>query len=141
MINKRLLIKSLLSHTGENSFYDKKRFLNIGQKEGKGKFLKHVCALANSNPNNNSFIVVGVEDEDNKIVGVDFFDDSKIQNWLRKNLGRLLGSVARLWDKAQSVISWRFLISCVILFQDDQIKSRKGVPIHPAQFQHLFSKK
>ncbi len=80
MINKRLLVKNLLAHNDENSFYDKKRFINIGQKEGKAKFLKHVCALANSNPRNNSFIVVGVEDEDNKIVGVDFFDDSKIQN-------------------------------------------------------------
>ena len=80
MINKRLLVKNLLAHNDENSFYDKKRFINIGQKEGKAKFLKHVCALANSNPKNNSFIVIGVEDEDNKIVGVDFFDDSKIQN-------------------------------------------------------------
>ncbi|WP_339707708.1 ATP-binding protein [uncultured Kriegella sp.] len=80
MINKRLLVKNLLAHNDENSFYDKKRFIDIGQKEGKGKFLKHVCALANSNPQNNSFIVIGVEDEDNKIVGVDFFDDSKIQN-------------------------------------------------------------
>jgi len=80
MINKRLLVKNLLAHNDENSFYDKKRFIDIGQKEGKGKFLKHVCALANSNPNNHSFIVVGVEDEENKIVGVDFFDDSKIQN-------------------------------------------------------------
>ncbi|NAS31107.1 ATP-binding protein [Flavobacteriaceae bacterium R38] len=80
MINKRLLVKNLLAHNDENSFYDKKRFINIGEKEGKGKFLKHICALANSNPKNNSFIVIGVEDEDNKIVGVDFFDDSKIQN-------------------------------------------------------------
>ena len=80
MINKRLLVKNLLAHNDENSFYDKKRSIDIGQKEGKAKFLKHVCAMANSNPNNNSFIVVGVEDEDNKIVGVDFFDDSKIQN-------------------------------------------------------------
>jgi hypothetical protein len=80
MINKRLLVKNLLAHNDENSFYDKKRWINIGHKEGKAKFLKHVCALANSNPKNNSFIVVGVEDEDNKIVGVDFFDDSKIQN-------------------------------------------------------------
>lgn len=80
MINKRLLVKNLLAHNDENSFYDKKRFIDIGQKEGKAKFLKHVCALANSNPLNNSFIVVGVEDEDNKIIGVDFFDDSKIQN-------------------------------------------------------------
>lgn len=80
MINKRLLVKNLLAHNDENSFYDKKRFIAIGEKEGKAKFLKHVCALANSNPMNNSFIVIGVEDEDNQIVGVDFFDDSKIQN-------------------------------------------------------------
>lgn len=80
MINKRLLIKNLLAHNDENSFYDKKLRLNIGEKEGKAKFLKHICALANSNPKNNSFIVIGVEDADNRIVGVDFFDDSKIQN-------------------------------------------------------------
>jgi hypothetical protein len=80
MINKRLLVKNLLAHNDENSFYDKKRFIDIGRREGKAKFLKHVCALANSNPQNRSFIVIGVEDEDNKIVGVDFFDDSKIQN-------------------------------------------------------------
>lgn len=88
MINKRLLVKNLLAHNDENSFYDKKRFIDIGQKEGKAKFLKHVCALANSNPANNSFIVIGVEDEDNKIVGVDFFDDSKIQNLVNAYLDK-----------------------------------------------------
>lgn len=76
MINKRLLIKNLLAHNSENSFYDKKRQINLGEKEGKAKFLKHVCALANSNPGNNSYIVIGVEDEDNTIAGVDFFDDT-----------------------------------------------------------------
>jgi hypothetical protein len=86
MINKRLLIKNLLAHNDENSFYDKKRTLNISQKEGKAKFLKHVCALANSNPNNNSYMVIGVEDEDNFITGVDFFDDSKIQNLINAYL-------------------------------------------------------
>ena len=80
MINKRLLIKNLLAHNDENSFYDKKRQLNLHSREGKGKFLKHICALSNSNPNNNSYIVVGVEDESNEIVGADFFDDSRIQN-------------------------------------------------------------
>ncbi len=80
MINKRLLIKNLLAHNDENSFYDKKLKLNIGEKEGKAKFLKHICALSNSNPKNNSYIVIGVEDENNQIIGVDFFDDSKIQN-------------------------------------------------------------
>ncbi|WP_338410661.1 ATP-binding protein [uncultured Flavobacterium sp.] len=80
MINKRLLIKNLLAHNDENSFYDKKRQLNLHTKEGKAKFLKHICALSNSNPTNSSFIVVGVEDETNEIVGDDFFDDSRIQN-------------------------------------------------------------
>ena len=80
MINKRLLIKNLLAHNDESSFYDKKRQLNLHSREGKAKFLKHICALSNSNPFNNSFIVVGVEDLDNEIIGDDFFDDSRIQN-------------------------------------------------------------
>ncbi len=80
MINKRLLIKNLLSHNDENSFYDKKQKLSLENKEGKAKFIKHICALSNSNPNNNSYIVIGIRDDDNKVIGVDFFDDSKIQN-------------------------------------------------------------
>ena len=86
MINKRLLIKNLLAHNDENSFYDKKRKIDISLKEGKAKFLKHICALSNSNPKNNSYIVIGVDDEDNKILGVHFFDDSKIQNLINAYL-------------------------------------------------------
>jgi hypothetical protein len=86
LINKRLLIKNLLAHNDESSFYDKKRKIELGTKEGKAKFLKHVCALSNSNPKNNSYIVVGVEDETNAINGVDFFDDSKIQNLINAYL-------------------------------------------------------
>lgn len=80
MINKRILIKNLLTHNDENSFYDKKRQLNLHNREGKAKFIKHICALSNSNPSNNSYIVVGVEDQNNTIVGTDFYDDSRIQN-------------------------------------------------------------
>lgn len=80
MINRRLLVKNLLAHNDENSFYDKKQKISLDSKEGKAKFLKHVCALSNSNPENNSYIVIGVEDRLNIIEGVDFFDDSKIQN-------------------------------------------------------------
>ncbi|MCH8534149.1 MAG: ATP-binding protein [Flavobacteriaceae bacterium] len=80
MINKRLLIKNLLAHNDENSFYDKKLRLDLSNQEGKAKFLKHVCSLSNTNPKNNAFLVIGVRDDDNEIVGVDFFDDSKIQN-------------------------------------------------------------
>ncbi|WP_167342860.1 ATP-binding protein [Nonlabens sp. SY33080] len=80
MINKRLLVKNLLAHNDENSFYDKKLRIDLGSKEGKAKFLKHICALSNSNPKNNSYIVIGIDDASNSIVGVDFFDDSKLQN-------------------------------------------------------------
>ncbi len=80
MINKRLLIKNLLSYTDENTFYDKKEKLSLSDKLGKAKFLKHICAFSNANPYNNSYIVVGVSDEESDIKGVDFFDDSKIQN-------------------------------------------------------------
>ncbi|MFD2551402.1 ATP-binding protein [Bizionia sediminis] len=86
MLNKRLLIKNLLAHNDENSFYDKKRQIDISFKEGKAKFLKHVCALSNSNPKNNAYIVIGVEDTNNQILGVDFFDDSKIQNLINAYL-------------------------------------------------------
>ena len=48
MINKRLLVKNLLAHNDENSFYDKKLQLNLENKERKAKFLKHICALSNS---------------------------------------------------------------------------------------------
>lgn len=86
MINKRLLVKNLLAHNDENSFYDKKRKIDIGTKEGKAKFLKHICALSNSNPKNNSFIVIGVDDRENVIIGVPFFDDSKLQNLINAYL-------------------------------------------------------
>ena len=52
MLNRRLLVKKLLAHNDENSFYDKKLKLNIDNKIGKAKFLKHIGALANSNPIN-----------------------------------------------------------------------------------------
>ena len=75
-----------MSHNDENSFYDKKLKLNLATKEGKAKFLKHICALSNSNPKNNAYIVVGIEDKANSIVGVDFFDDSKLQNLINAYL-------------------------------------------------------
>lgn len=86
MINKRLLVKNLLAHNDENSFYDKKRKIDISNKEGKAKFLKHICALSNSNPKNNSYIVIGVDDGENDIMGVPFFDDSKLQNLINAYL-------------------------------------------------------
>src|SRR5690606_19700028 len=85
MISKRILIKNLLAYNDENRLFDRRRQLNLHTKEGKAKFIKHVCALSNSNPENNSYIVVGVED-DNEISGADFYDDSRIQNLINDNL-------------------------------------------------------
>ena len=56
------------------------------KKKVKQKFLKHICALSNSNPKNNSNIIIGIDDPSNEIIGVDFFDDSKIQNLINAYL-------------------------------------------------------
>ena len=69
MKNKRLLIKNLIAHSEENSFYDKKRQINIGEKESKAKFLKYICALSNSNPQNNSYIIIAIEDPPTELLG------------------------------------------------------------------------
>ncbi len=86
MLNKRLLIKNLLSHNDENTFYDKKESLDLNTHEGKTKFLKHVCALSNSNPGNNSYLIIGVTDETNEIKGFELIDDSKVQNLIKAGL-------------------------------------------------------
>ena len=80
MINKRLLIRNLLAHHSESTFYDKKENLNLRSRPSKAKFLKHICALANANPENRAYIVVGIDDQTNAMKGVDFFDDARIQN-------------------------------------------------------------
>ena len=43
------------------------------QQGGKAKFLKHICALSNTNPENNSDIIIGVEDQENKNYWSRFF--------------------------------------------------------------------
>jgi hypothetical protein len=79
MLNKRLLIKNIHSHNDECTFYDKKENIDLKTNEGKGKLLKHICALSNSNPLNESYLIIGVTNE-NEFVGIDFIDDSIIQD-------------------------------------------------------------
>jgi len=52
----------------------------------KAKFLKHVVALSNSNPNNNSYIIVGIKDGTNDLIGQSLVDDSEIQNLIKTYL-------------------------------------------------------
>ena len=151
MINKRLLIKNLLAHNDESSFYDKKLQINISSKEGKAKFLKHICALSNSNPNNNSYIVIGVDDQYNHIIGVDFFDDSKIQNLINAYLSyppiiqyenipfphlnddKVVGLVTIRPKESQEVTSlskniWKYFRGSVF-FREGSMSMPKGVDI------------
>lgn len=79
MVNKRQLIKNLISHNDESTFFDKKESIDLKSEKGKAKLLKHICALSNSNPENDSFLLVGISN-DNEIVGTDFIDDADIQN-------------------------------------------------------------
>ena len=86
MINKRLLIKNIISHNDENTFFDKKSQIDIDSTPGKAKLLKHIAALSNSNPNNESYIIFGVSNDSNEFLGIDFIDDSKIQNLAKSYL-------------------------------------------------------
>lgn len=79
MINKRRLIRNLLANTNECSFYDKKETIDITTAKGKARFVKHVCALSNSNPSSPSYLIIGISDA-NEITGTDFMDDAKIQD-------------------------------------------------------------
>lgn len=85
MINKRLLIKNIISHNDECSFYDKKESIDLTSNSGKEKFLKHVAALSNSNPENDSFLLVGISDS-NEIKGENMIDDADIQNIISSSL-------------------------------------------------------
>jgi len=150
MINKRLLIKNLLAYNDENTFYDKKVQLNLSSKEGKAKFLKHVCALSNSNPKNNSYIIIGISDETNKIVGVDFYDDSKIQNLVNAYLDnppkiqyenipfprlpryKVVGLVTIHWlDKVTSIKKgiWKYPKNSIFLRQGSNSKPVKKIEL------------
>ncbi len=79
MLNKRLLIKNIISNHDEGTFYDRKETVDLLSSMGKSKILKHICALANSNPVNESYVIIGIT-KDNVIVGTDFIDDSLFQN-------------------------------------------------------------
>jgi len=85
MVNKRQLIKNIISHNDECTFFDKKDSIDLKSEKGKAKFLKHICALSNSNPENDSFLIVGISN-DNEIVGTDFIDDADIQNIVNSTL-------------------------------------------------------
>lgn len=126
MINKRLLVKNLLAHHDENSFYDKKLKINLDNKEGKAKFLKHICALSNSNPKNNSYIVIGIDDSTNTIVGIPFFDDAKLQNLINAYLSN--APVIHYENVSFPHLSSDLVVGLVTIYAQDELTAlRKNI--------------
>lgn len=85
MVNKRQLIRNIISQNDECTFFDKKISVDLNTNNGKAKFLKHICALSNSNPENDAFIIVGISNK-NEVVGTEFMDDADIQNLVNSAL-------------------------------------------------------
>ena len=80
MLNRKKLIQLSLSEIpSETEFLDYKQEINLSSESGRGKLIRLICAMNNSNPNGTSFIFVGISD-DKKIVGTNFLDDADFQN-------------------------------------------------------------
>ena len=86
MINKRILVKNLISHNSECTFFDLKEKLDLKSEAGKAKLLKHITALSNSNPKSEAFLIFGVKDKNSSIEGIEFVDDSDMQNLVKSYL-------------------------------------------------------
>lgn len=87
MVNKRKLIELILSKNfSENTYFDVKEMICLSNTDQKAKLLKHICALSNSNPSNDSFLIFGVEDETFNYKGVEYKDDSTFQDLVFEHL-------------------------------------------------------
>lgn len=87
MVNKRKLIELILSKNfSENAYFDIKEMICLSNTDQKAKLLKHICALSNSNPSNDSFLIFGVEDETFNYKGVEYKDDSTFQDLVFEHL-------------------------------------------------------
>ncbi len=87
MKDKRKLIREILRYNpSENSFYDVKEDIDLTDKKAKEKLVKHVCGLSNSNQENDSFLIFGVENKTRHLLGLPWQDDSIFQNLLANYL-------------------------------------------------------
>ena len=87
MKDKRKLIREILRYNpSENSFYDLKEDIDLSDKKAKAKFVKHVCGFSNSNQENDSFLIFGVENKARTLVGATWRDDSFFQSLLATHL-------------------------------------------------------
>lgn len=86
LINRRKLIRILLELGGERPYFELKQELDLASDLGKSKLVRAVCALANSSPNNTAYIVVGIENGTNRILGALPIDDQRFQQIIRTYL-------------------------------------------------------
>ncbi len=69
---------AILLQQEESSFLEFKESIDLDSKEGKGKFLKRILALANS-CTSQSFLIIGIEDKTKRAVGCQGITEEKIQ--------------------------------------------------------------
>ena len=80
MLNRKKLIQLSISEIpSETEYLDYKLQINLSSDAGRGKLIRLICAMNNSNPNGMSFIFVGIGD-DKSFIGAPFLDDSDFQN-------------------------------------------------------------
>ena len=83
MLNRKKLVQLSLSEIpSETEYLDYKRQIDLRSTSGRGKLIRLICAMNNSNPNGQSFIFVGISDDKN-IVGTSYLDDANFQNAIK----------------------------------------------------------
>ena len=86
MLNRKKLIQLALSEIpSETEFLDYKQEINLTSVSARGKLIRIICAMSNSNPYSKSFILIGINDN-KELVGSSFIDDSVFQNAVKDYL-------------------------------------------------------
>ena len=95
-------LKEKCASGGESPCVDFKRAqYNLNNNKGKGEFIKDVLAFANSNLEEPSYIIIGVDDKTHKIIGIDDpIDDQFFQNIAKGKTNRQLQFFASWIDTA-----------------------------------------
>jgi len=84
VLNRKKLVQLSLSEIpSETEYIDYKRQIDLTSISGRAKLIRLICAMNNSNPNGQSFIFVGIDD-DKSIVGTSFLDDANFQNSVKE---------------------------------------------------------
>lgn len=87
MLNRRKLIRLVLSELkSERPYVEIKQEVDFNSDRGRGKILRAIAALANSNPANRSYLILGIKDTSTDVVGVPKLDEQRLQQLVREYL-------------------------------------------------------